>query len=151
MILNLKHNYEKLLIHNILEIGLSLFSNSKLPKIKREDDSCFLSLRCARWCTWQRKQRAKQMASSDGQARDWGNIVSINRGDCTITCETSDKEIGPNIKTTHHGYVDPAKRKQYLSGSWFVDRAKGKQYRSSSWLIVSNVQLRVILGHILKS
>ena len=43
----------------------------------------------------QRKQRVKQMSSSTGQAREWGNIIStiitplrshrgkVNRGDCT--------------------------------------------------------------------
>ena len=42
MILNLKYNYEKLLIHNILEIELSLnVCNWKGPKIKRKDDNCF--------------------------------------------------------------------------------------------------------------
>ena len=57
-------------------------------------------------------------------------------------CETRSKEIGPNIRTTDHGwepwYVDRTKRQQ-LSDSWFVERAKSKQYGSGSWLIVANV------------
>ena len=69
----------------------------------------------------------------------------------TISCKTRGKEIGANIRTTHHGwepwYVDRTERKQHLSGSWFVDRAKGKQYGSGFWLIVANVQFHVILGH----